>query len=299
MFRAGKFIRADFCDKLLRRLTAFLAVVGFAQFLITSGVLPRTLFMQELFYNDAYVDNVVYYSQDHYFRVLSTYMEPSYYAPFLVGAFFYFLNDKSSMKRNEFLLFILALQILLTFSSTAYGATFVMMTFFLFSRAGNKKYKGSIIAIGIIGCFPMFCVLFPVMDAVIFSKRSSGSWAARHYFNINAYSAFLNSPIFGVGYKQTRGSSLYFSLLGQLGLVGFGAYLMIMVPIVRLLFSKKAGKRVKRQYVGLCFAVLSVTVCQMIAIPDLDICSYWMWMNLLALSYHSRQRRRGVIGGYA
>lgn len=35
--------------------------------------------------------------------------------------------------------------------------------------------------------------------------------------------------------------------------------------------------------IGLRLAVIGVCFTQIIAVPDLDICTYWMWLSLLAL----------------
>jgi len=43
---------------------------------------------------------------------------------------------------------------------------------------------------------------------------------------------------------------------------------------------------------GLRFAILSVVLTQLIAVPDVDICTYWMWMNLLALCVASEHEAK-------
>ena len=43
-------------------------------------------------------------------------------------------------------------------------------------------------------------------------------------------------------------------------------------------------KKVMNNYeIGLRLAVIGVCFTQIIAVPDLDICTYWMWLSLLAL----------------
>ena len=107
MSKVSKFIDNEFVHKVIKYLTIFLIIMGFIQLMITTGILPRFTIIKELFYNDNLSD-VVYFTRDNYFRVLSTYMEPSYYAGFIVGAFYYFLlQDKRTKGEKILLLFIM------------------------------------------------------------------------------------------------------------------------------------------------------------------------------------------------
>ena len=56
--------------------------------------------------------------------------------------------------------------------------------------------------------------------------------------------------------------------------------------------TKKRQKKAGDEQVGIIFAIIAVVATQMIAVPDLDICTFWMWMDFLALIYGRNNRRR-------
>lgn len=282
MYQAGEKISIDYTYQMIRKITIFLLVVGVIQLLITTGYLPRLSIIQILLYNDT--DPAVYYHRDGYFRILSTYMEPSYYAGYLVGAFYYFLSCKKERKKNYILLFMIFFEIIMTFSSTAY-ASFALIGILYFANTKEGKMKLFILLGGVIGFLVMYYGFYDVLDQVIFSKSESGSGVARHYINLAAKRKFESSPVYGVGYKESRASSVFYTLLSELGIIGLITYIYTNIAIIFPLFSKKLQSIFDERYLGVCIAVSSVIVCQIVAVPDLDICTYWMWMNILALSY--------------
>ena len=281
MYKAGEKVNSEFVYNSMRRITIFLLIVGGVQLLITCGWLPRLSLIKTFIYNDSALN--VYFHHDNYFRVMSTYMEPSYYAGFLVGAFYYFLLQKTKRKENLFLLIAIILEIILTFSSTAYGA-FLLMGIIIFAVSKDGKLRAFILIGGIIGFLVMYFGFYNILDAVVFSKMETGSGIVRLYWNRAAQRAFESSPIYGVGYKMSRASSLFYTLLAETGIWGLITYLFVNLQIMLQAFSRRISNY-NSGYQGVCIAVISVVVCQMIAIPDLDICTYWMWMNFLALSY--------------
>lgn len=289
MYSAGENVDIEFVYRTLRKITIFLLVIGIVQISITTGILPRFSIFQIILYNDNLSD-VIYFTRNNYFRILSTYMEPSYYAGFLVGAFYYFLNYKEKRQENLFLLVCILFEIIFTFSSTAYGAFAVSGIIFLASSK-EGKLKIFILVGGILGIFVMYFGFYDILDNVIFSKMASGSGVARYYWNVAAQKVFRSSPIYGTGYKTSRASSLFYTLLAEMGILGFMAYIFTNLHIILSIFSKKRRQRLTKEYIGICLAVLSVVVCQMIAVPDLDICTYWMWMNFLALIYSANKRK--------
>lgn len=288
MFKAGEFVSDNFVYSVLRKTTIFLSVVGFLQILITSNIIPRFLFVQTFFYNDT-LSNAIYYTRDNYFRVLSTYMEPSYYAGFLVGAFYYFLILKEKRKENIWLLSIIMIQILLTFSSTAYGAFLVTgIVLFAFSKEG--KLRIFILCAGLLGMAIMYFGFYDVLNSVIFSKMSSGSGVARQSWNTRAIANFNEAPIWGVGYKMSRASSLIYTLLSEVGLMGTSIYGIWLLGNMKPLVALK-HKDVDVERNALRFSLVAVVACQMIAVPDLDICVFWMWLNYFALCVGNRIKK--------
>lgn len=290
MYSAGENVDIEFVYNTLRKMTIFLLVIGIIQICITTGFFPRLSIFQAILYNDNLSD-VIYFTRNNYFRILSTYMEPSYYAGFLVGAFYYFLSYKEKRQENLFLLAFILFEIIFTFSSTAYGA-FALTGIIFFASSREGKLKIYVLVGGIIGLLVMYFGFHDVLDKVIFSKMESGSGIARHYWNIAAENVFMSSPIYGTGYKTSRASSLFYTLLAEMGILGFISYAYTNLQIILPVFLKKRRERWTQEYIGICLAVFSVVICQMIAVPDLDICTYWMWMNFLALIYSTDKRKK-------
>lgn len=268
--------------KILRNIIVFISVFGVIQFLTTIEILPFRSLLEQLVYNDPSTD--VVFHKHNYSRVMSTFMEPSYYAGFVVGAFFYILSNKSKWRENYWLLLLLFLEVLMTKSSTAYGAFLIVgIIFIVFSKDINVKWKLIGVGLASVSFLVVYFGFYEVLDAVIFSKDSSGSFTTRTRWNNEAIRAFEGSKLYGVGYKNSRGSSIIYSLLAQLGVLGLSAYtlfnLKICAPLLNM-FKKSGANEVHSN--GLRFAVLVVVVCQIIACPDLDLCTYWFWVYCIA-----------------
>ena len=279
---------------LIRKLTIALMIIGAIQIGITSGILPRLSIIRELLYNDTTSD-VIYYTRDNYHRILSTYMEPSYFAGFAVGSFYYFLFYKEKRSENIVLLGIIMAEILLTFSSSAYGA-FAFAGIIFLASSKEKNLKILIIVGATLGFVVMYTFFFDVLDTVIFSKATSGSAVARHYWNLAAIRNFNSSPVWGVGYKMSRASSIIYTILSEIGIIGMIVYIQLNLTILFPILSIRY-KKTDNETKGLRLAIISVVLTQLIAVPDLDICTYWMWMNLLALriAINQQNSKRKVI----
>lgn len=268
--------------KYIKRLTIFVLVMGIVQILITSGFFPRLSIIESIFYNEqeSVVFNWPSAVAGNYYRLTSTFMEPSYCSCFLVAMLFYFASVYQQYRNtgNFVLMCCIVVELLLTQSSTGYGALLIGgLLFILLSK--NIEAKKIVSFCGII-CV-VFVVIFArdVLDEVIFDKVDSSSGIVRGQWNARALRAFAESIIFGCGYKSVRGSSLFYSLLGQLGLLGFIAYFVLNLILIIPLFYR--GKSNISFYLeGLRFGLFAVIVCQMIACPDLDLNAYWcvMWM---------------------
>lgn len=299
MAQAHRFVSEAFVARTVKRLTLFVLVMGAVQLLITSGLLPRLALVKLLFYNEN--ASYVYYNRAHYTRLMSTFLEPSYCGGFLVGAFFYFASMWKGTKREAALLAALAAEILLTRSSTAYGAFAVTGALFLL-RGRNREAKKLLLLAGGLGLGWMLVLGRGVLDEVVFSKLLSASAATRHRWNTAAWQAFLRSPVYGVGYKNARASSLLVSVLGEMGLVGLAAWAALNGAVLRPLWEKR--RLHGRQFYAVRFALLGVLAAQLLACPDLDFCVYWLWMDLAALCglagrgpvfrFEGRERRAAV-----
>lgn len=293
MESAGKVLDDEFVFKTIRKVSYFVLIVGIVQVMATTNLIPRYGFIRDLFWNDS-VNNpeVVQFMWPHgsYFRFFSTYMEPSYFVGFSIGAIFYFLNYREKRDETKWLVVALVVATILSFSSTGYGALLITSILYVsFSREGKNKIF--LLLGGILGfCILYFC-FYSVLDSVIFSKLEGGSAAARITWNLEAIKSFKSSPLLGVGYKNCRASSMFYTILAELGIVGLVIYILFVISNIYLIFTKKMQKNVGDEQIGLVFSLIGVIVTQMIAVPDFDICTFWMWMNFLGL-IKGRNRRR-------
>lgn len=285
MSKISKYIDENFIHKSLKGITYFLLIVGFIQLLITTGKIPRLEIFKILLYNDTLSD-VIYFTRDNYFRILSTFMEPSYYAGFLVGIFYYFLI---SDKNDKVLLTLIFIQIILSFSTTAY-LSFASVGIVYFFNAKNLKKKFKIAIIAIIMLMIFYFGFYRTLDMVIFSKFQSGSANARFAWDKKAIRIFETNKIIGVGYKTSRASSMICTVLAEMGILGLISVLNVNFQVFKEIFEKK-GKINSLKELGIRMAILAMFISQIIAIPDIDNCSYWMLMNILAVLISLRTKK--------
>ena len=231
-----------------------------------------------LFYNDHSAN--VYYHMNHYRRLCSVFMEPSYCACYLCAVFMYFSNKKFTTKNIVLLVFI-ALEVLLGFSTTGYIALVISTLIFLIGRFNSKTGK-YLLTCGLFALIFLLIFFNDTLNQVIFDKMSSGSANTRYYWNRNALRAFQSSKFFGVGYKNVRASTIFYSLLGELGLFGLIFYLALNLSILLFIFKNRNHKY--HNVLGIGLGIVSICICQTIACPDLDLCVYWLFMFLFAIS---------------
>ena len=286
LYEAGKKLDKDYIYNTIVLLVIFILIVGVIQIIITGLDLPRYSIIRDVFWNDsANAPNIVQFGWPYgkYFRFFATYMEPSYFVGFSVGAIFYFLNYKKDRRKANILLIGLFIATILSFSSAGYGALLITAIIYMaFSKDG--KAKVFILISGILGFAILYFGFYGILDSVIFSKFSSASYAARKTWNIQAMLTFQQSPIFGVGYKNCRASNLFYTLLAEQGIFGMVIYILFIISIIKNIITKKKQNKIGNEQVGIIFAIIAVVATQMIAVPDLDICTFWMWMNMFAIS---------------
>ena len=270
-------------DKIIEGVIIIVAVIGIIQFLTTSDILPRNFLLETFVYNNS-EENLAY--NLYYPRVFSVFLEPSYCAPFLVGGFFYLISRETWNRKSLVLAIILVVEIILTFSATAYGATLITgIVYILVSK--NKKSLKFLIPLAV----PMLLLLFitgtmqNILSNVIFNKMGTSSAYTRNGWDMQAWDMFLKNPLFGMGYKMVRGSQLYISILGQLGIVGTILYILSVLPILLAGLRRSVTTPVSMFLIGSIAA-------QMIAIPDLDFCVFWLSMYLvrMMLAYGNNRR---------
>lgn len=204
MMRASKLISRSELYSIIRFVIMFVVIVGVIQWLLTMFFPSGKILLKYILYNDSNED--VYFNFNDYFhnrRIYSTFMEPSYMAAFAVGAFYYLLSFWNERKKNLWLLALLLTIIIVSFSSTAYGAFGITGLLFISSTKEIKRsWKIVIIFVGCIGLL-LFAVSFrETLDAVLFSKSLTGSASTRARWNNEAFDAFLTSPLWGIGYDN-------------------------------------------------------------------------------------------------
>lgn len=254
----------------LYRTTLIVLVIGFTEMLMTSGIVPRIWLFRTFIYND--VVNSQFYLP--IIRFFSTFQEASYCAPFLIAMFFYFLETHNSRKSCNYILALLILAIILTFSTTAYVCFLVILLLWaLYSQ--NRKAKKIIIPLSILGLVFMATFGYSIIENVIINKMSSGSGVTRSNWNRSAIQAFQSSKIWGTGYKTQRASSLMYTLLAELGVVGFFGYVIFNLGLV----LKKGEPLIRKS----SLMIISGVICCFIACPDVDLCSYWLIVYIVLL----------------
>ncbi len=262
-------------------ITTWLVIgIGFVQMLIEFLNLPKQSLVQMFVYNDVNDVNICY-NFKNVKRFYSSFMEPSYVAPFLVGAFYFVLSCTKTMrvKGSKVLMTILFLCILLTKSSTAYGAFAIVALIYAMTNSNDVKvWLGAILAF-FVGLYLLFGT--ELIKNVIFDKFESSSGVVRSNMNRNALESFWEAPVIGVGYKMSRGSSIVPTLLGELGFVALVLYVGVVVILLKDIIKKRA-------ITPSAYMVLSAMVCQIIACPDLDLCTFWMAMYFYAISFKQK-----------
>lgn len=273
-------------NKIIIRVIIFVVTIGILQYLSIFNVIPKAL-LQPLFFNDT-GNSVAFNSGENALRLYSTFMEPSYCAAFLVGSLYYLLSNikqERNKRKTIFLLAIIGLEILLTMSTTAYVATVVVGVFYIFI-GNNKKTFFKFIPVGMVVLLFMMAFFYDALEVVIFKKLEGGSASVRSFWNENTWEAFLNHKLWGVGFKNSRASSLWYCLLGENGLFGAISYWFANMFYLRKLFVYRKSMNCYR--VGGLFFLLTVLVCQLIACPDIDFCVYWMALYIIGILSYSR-----------
>lgn len=268
--------KKDF-EKLVNMLTTIILIFGVIQLLVVVLNIPRNSLIKYLVYNDIYsIENIFYYKS--YFRFYSTFMEPSYVAGLLVCLLGYYIFKDSKSKSDLKYIILLNIAIILTFSSTAYILYAIVML--IYAIKNYKKKRTALI-------LPIVVILIVgigfksgIFDKVLFNKLSTKSGQVRTIWNNHAISVFEKNRYFGIGYKTLRASSIIYDILGELGIVGLSIYFIILINNLKNLFSKKNNYFFRIFSLGIVIMFIG----QMIACPDIDLCSFWLVMYLYALS---------------
>lgn len=259
----------------------FVLIVGFLQVLTKLGVLPLTSVLETFIYNEASNPDVIFHTKSTA-AFYSSFMEPSFCGAFLVGAFGLVVLRKQITLKDAVMTALLVVAIILTRSSTAYGGLAIVFFLLCFVRTEKKLFK-TVFPLLIIGLLVVFVYNPDILDEVIFNKSSTSSFAVRQNWNEAALKQFYESPFFGGGYRTARASSILYTLLGEMGVLGIVIYASILLYYISRLFVKKANSTVTS-----AIFVLGVMICQIIACPDLNFSPFWLAVFVHALYLTSK-----------
>jgi len=269
----------EWLEKLVNTMIIFVLIVGILQMLTVRNILPIRPILTNLIYND--ITNVSVCFNKNHLSFYSTFMEPSFCGAFLVGAFCLVISRYKYSSQNVVLLCSLIIAIFLSLSSSAYGGLLICIAITVFSKVG-KNYTMILVPLLIIGAILMYTVFYETLDRVIFSKAETSSYIVRTNWNKWALEKFNSNPYWGVGYGNSRASSLFYTILGELGIIGMLAYLsMVFYYLKQLLFKKSVS-----YLSAYSFMVIGVVICQFIASPDLNLSPFWMATFLYAAAFH-------------
>lgn len=259
-------------------------VVGFLQVLNKLGVLPIEKILTPLIYNDVSNTDVIFNHKSTY-RFYSTFMEPSYCGAFLVGLFALVSLREKLDGKNILLCIFLSMAIILTRASTAYGGLVITIAVIFFVRAKKKVYK-FILPLLLIAGFGIIVLNPELLNEVIFEKSNTGSFSVRENWNEDALEKFNANPFFGSGFRVVRASSLFYSILGEIGLFGMTIYALILLYFLMIgLIGKKSNNLIAH-----AILIIGVAICQLIACPDLTLSPFWLSLFWFVLAYKARLR---------
>lgn len=270
-------------DKIIKKLAIIILVIGYGQFFINLFNINRPLLFKLFIYNDINNPNIYFYKE--HIRFYSTFMEPSYVACILTSLYYYFFMKNEKKRIDNILSVLLLISIIITFSTTAYLIFATIFSVVFLRKIKNKKtWKYIIIAII---ALVILALGTNVLNKVIFQKSSSVSSTVRTIYNNIAYEGFKKSPVIGNGYKTFRASSIVLSILAELGIVGLFLYLTSCLKLLKSQFKYKlkSGKVTKANSVFIISSILA----QLIACPDLDLCSFWLSLYISSIIVYSRK----------
>lgn len=282
LFNLSRIYRIDL-DKMIRIIFWFVVIIGIFQYLMSTGILPKFWIAKSLLFNEQN-NPVVFFYNTNVKRVFSTFMEASYCAPVLVGGFYYVMYERFNnnfKKYDNLLLIILLIEIYLTLSATAY-IIFIAVGIFTCLLLPNNKKSFIFKTLFIMVCLLGIIFLYEEVISKVESKLLSGSGVARNGWNIVALRKFNANKLIGVGYKNSRASSLIFTILSEMGLIGFGVYFFAIFTLFKSILNIKLLKSYVRKYLIL---LISALLAQIISCPDLDFCVFWLFNYLVGIAY--------------
>lgn len=272
-------IEEKWLEKVEDIIMSIILIVGFLQVATKMWDLPLNLVLRTFIYNDVNNSDVIF-NYKATARFYSTFMEPSYCGAFLVGLFALVSLRKEVNKKNILFEIFIIISIILTRSSTAYGGLAIMLVVLLFVRAQKRVYKFILPAL-LFGGIIIVGFNAELINEVILDKAESASYKVRENWNKAAIEAFQKYPLWGAGFRSLRASSLWYSMLGETGIIGTVAYVLVLLYYASFIFFGKKYGGAK----GRAISVLAIAICQLIACPDLTLSPFWLAQYWFLLAY--------------
>lgn len=191
------------------------SIVGIIQYL---GIFNNNLYnIVELFHSINLEKGSAFYS--NYTKLYSTFREPSYCGLWLSAVFFALLNDSKKTILTVLAIGVAFLEIVLSFSTTAF-VVLVFMGIFSVSKKGNLKFIGWLLLI-IIFAILFFCFTVEGQRWIfeLSNKMTSISGVVRLTYIKLSYKYFFETFGLGVGFHKVQCMSLIGGLLGQTGVL--------------------------------------------------------------------------------
>jgi len=292
-------------SNLIYRTSYLVLGVGIVQVLIGFEIIPKIPLFGDIFYSN--INTASYYSphEDVTRRLYATFIEPSYCAGFLCGTFWYIYALQERSIRRKLVLATLLLEILLTFSTTAYVAFAVGAVIYIAINRAKKLPKSFVMYFALVVTVLIIVIqttpiLDPVIDKIVGSFHAPetynwygqtvyiGSESIRTQWNINAMDLFKRTNGFGIGYSVVRASSLIPCILAQIGVIGTLAFVNLNARVFKDVKKYGADKQCGAAVILLMACVL---ISQIVACPDLDFCVFWQGLFLcLAVAGIAKQQ---------
>ena len=161
-------VEAKWLEKVEDAIMIIILSVGILQVATKMWNLPLNLVLRTFIYNDVNNSDVIF-NYKSTSRFYSTFMEPSYCGAFLVGLFALTSLRPMAEKKNVLFCILIAIAIILTKSSTAYGGLAIMLVILFFVRAKKKVFKIVIPILVLSGIIFLF-FSSDILNEVIFDK---------------------------------------------------------------------------------------------------------------------------------
>jgi hypothetical protein len=241
-------------------------------------------------------------------RISSTFVEPSYFAMFMVGflawTYINLLKNENPTKifYRLFIFFIALFSLVVSTSTTGFAARaifFILHAFVnLFSR-NNRIVKIKIMIILLILSLTIFLLYFfvpgidTILNAIIFDKGTTNSSLHRLAADQFSFTVLHESNYFGAGLGSNRPSSFLTFLISNTGILGF--LLIFISMVVLLIYAMRANsqKRASQEDVLSCeasgWALLVMIIAKVLAGPDLNFPPMWILLGYFILSIRQIQ----------